>query len=163
MVADLTTLAARCAAAGGHHDPATRRMSTSWRTGSRVRRRASSRHREHERRIWRDAYRARRRRDAPWQHFVAYDGDTPVATTSRAARRRCWPASISWPRCEARGRGIGAAVTRAAMRYARDAGATQAALQSSELGFGVYRALGFDAALRGQRSGSESPQLRCAA
>ena len=45
---------------------------------------------------------------------------------------------------EARGRGIGAAVTRASMRYARDVGATRAALQSSDSGFGVYRGLGFE-------------------
>jgi ribosomal protein S18 acetylase RimI-like enzyme len=43
----------------------------------------------------------------------------------------------------ARGRGIGSAVTRAAMSFARDAGATHAALQSSESGLEVYRALGF--------------------
>jgi ribosomal protein S18 acetylase RimI-like enzyme len=45
---------------------------------------------------------------------------------------------------EARGRGIGRAVTLATMHAGARAGATLAVLQSTELGFGVYRALGFE-------------------
>jgi ribosomal protein S18 acetylase RimI-like enzyme len=44
----------------------------------------------------------------------------------------------------ARGRGIGRAVTLAAMKHARDLGAKRAVLQSSEMGYPVYRAIGFE-------------------
>ena len=37
---------------------------------------------EHERAIWRDAYaRCGVGENNPWQHFVAFDGDSPLATT----------------------------------------------------------------------------------
>ena len=45
---------------------------------------------------------------------------------------------------EARGRGIGRAVTLATMHAGAREGATLAVLQSTEPGFGVYRALGFE-------------------
>jgi ribosomal protein S18 acetylase RimI-like enzyme len=45
---------------------------------------------------------------------------------------------------EARGRGIGRAVTLAAMHFGARAGASIATLQSTEMGFGVYRRLGFE-------------------
>lgn len=45
---------------------------------------------------------------------------------------------------EERGRGLGRAVTLAAMRAGADAGATIAVLQSTELGHGIYRRLGFE-------------------
>ena len=99
---------------------------------------------EHEREIWRDAYvRCGFGEAAPWQHFVAFDGDAPLATTSILVDGDLAGVYYVATLPEARGRGIGSAVTRAAMRYARDIGATHAALQSSESGFGVYRALGF--------------------
>jgi ribosomal protein S18 acetylase RimI-like enzyme len=44
---------------------------------------------------------------------------------------------------EARGRGIGAAITLAALRDARSGGATLGVLESSEIGYGVYRRIGF--------------------
>jgi ribosomal protein S18 acetylase RimI-like enzyme len=100
---------------------------------------------EHERGIWRDAYaRCGVGENQPWQHFVAFDGDTPLATTSVLVDGDLAGIYFVATMPEARGRGIGAAVTRAAMRYAREAGATRAALQSSDSGFGVYRALGFE-------------------
>lgn len=43
----------------------------------------------------------------------------------------------------ARGRGIGAAITLAAMHEARSEGCGVAALQSSQMAFGVYKAIGF--------------------
>jgi len=99
---------------------------------------------EHERNVWRDAYvRCGVEENAPWQHFVAYDGDVPVATTSVLIEGDLAGVYFVATLEQARGRGIGAAVTRAAMRHARDKGATRAALQSSKLGYGVYRALGF--------------------
>jgi ribosomal protein S18 acetylase RimI-like enzyme len=45
---------------------------------------------------------------------------------------------------DARGRGIGRAVTLAAMHAGADAGATIAVLQSTEMGHGVYQRLGFE-------------------
>jgi ribosomal protein S18 acetylase RimI-like enzyme len=44
----------------------------------------------------------------------------------------------------ARGRGLGRAITLAGMRHAAEAGAAIAVLQSSEMGYGIYRRLGFE-------------------
>lgn len=82
--------------------------------------------------------------NAEWQHFVGYLDDKAVSTTSVLTVGELAGIYNVATLAEARGRGIGSAVTRAAMRYARDAGATQAALQSTELGYGVYRSLGFE-------------------
>ena len=99
----------------------------------------------HERGIWRDAYaRCGVGEGQPWQHFVAFEGDRPLATTSVRVEGDLAGIYFVATMPEARGRGIGSAATRAAMRYARDAGATRAALQSSDSGFGVYRGLGFE-------------------
>lgn len=100
---------------------------------------------EHERGVWRDAYvRCGVGEKMPWQHFVAYEGDTPLAITSVLVEGNLAGIYFVATMPEARGRGIGSAATRAAMRYARDAGATRAALQSSDSGFGVYQSLGFE-------------------
>ena len=80
----------------------------------------------------------------PWQHFVAYDGEVPVATSSVHIAGDLAGVYFVATLAEARGRGIGAAATRESMRFARDAGATRAALQSSVSGYGVYRSLGFE-------------------
>ncbi|HEV7767437.1 MAG TPA: GNAT family N-acetyltransferase [Thermoanaerobaculia bacterium] len=80
---------------------------------------------------------------AGWQHFVGYVDGKAVATTSVLTVGALAGVYNVATLAEARGRGIGSAVTRVAMRYARDAGATQAALQSTELGYGVYQSLGF--------------------
>jgi GNAT superfamily N-acetyltransferase len=94
--------------------------------------------------IWREAYeRFGFAGDAAWTHFVAFLGDEPVATTTLLLDGALAGLYHVATLPAARGRGIGSAVTRAAMRYARDRGATQAALQSSASGFGVYRSLGF--------------------
>jgi ribosomal protein S18 acetylase RimI-like enzyme len=84
--------------------------------------------------------------DAPWVHFVGSLDGTPVATTSllRTGGEVAGVYHVA-TLAEARGRGIGAAVTHAAMLHARDDGARKAVLQSSELGFNVYRSLGFEA------------------
>ncbi|MDP9193993.1 MAG: GNAT family N-acetyltransferase [Acidobacteriota bacterium] len=93
---------------------------------------------------WLDAYiRCGFGDDAAWTHFVGDLGDEPVATTSVLVEGALAGIYFVATLPAARGRGIGAAVTRAAMRYARDAGATRAALQSSDLGYSVYRSLGF--------------------
>jgi len=99
----------------------------------------------HERGVWREAYaRCGVGEGQPWQHFVAFEGDRPMATTSVLVEGDLAGIYFVATMPEARGRGIGSAATRAAMRYARDAGATRAALQSSDSGFGVYRSLGFE-------------------
>jgi GNAT superfamily N-acetyltransferase len=81
--------------------------------------------------------------EAAWAHFVADLRNEPVATTSIMVVDGLAGVYMVATLPQARGLGIGAAVTREAMRYARDRGATQAALQSSELGYSVYRKLGF--------------------
>jgi predicted GNAT family acetyltransferase len=78
-----------------------------------------------------------------WTHFVGYVDGEPVATTSLL---HCGDLAgvyhvVTSP--SARGRGIGQAMTVAALHYAKDMGATHAALQSSKMGFGVYRSIGF--------------------
>jgi ribosomal protein S18 acetylase RimI-like enzyme len=99
---------------------------------------------EYQREIWRDAYvRCGFGDAAAWQHFVAFEDGRPLATTSVLVDGDLAGIYFVATLAEARGRGIGSAVTRAAMRYARDAGATRAALQSSEVAVSVYRSLGF--------------------
>jgi len=94
--------------------------------------------------VWRDAYEQIGFGDGvAWTHYVAFLDDQPVATTSLLLDGALGGIDNVATLEQARGRGIGAAVTRAAMRYARDHGATQAALQSSDLGYRVYRGLGF--------------------
>lgn len=90
--------------------------------------------------IWRDAY---SQCGQEWTHFVGFLGDRAVATTSLLLVGALAGIYMVATLAQARGRGIGAAVTREAMRFARDRGATQAALQSSELGYRVYLGLGF--------------------
>lgn len=98
---------------------------------------------EDERATWLGAY---EHCDASWIHFAGFVDGVPVATTSLLlAGDLCGVYHVATlPRY--RGRGIGAAMTRAAMRTARDAGAHTATLQSSELGESVYRSVGFKAA-----------------
>lgn len=96
---------------------------------------------ERERGLWSSAY---GHLDDVWTHFVGYLGDAPIATTSVLD---CGDSLagiyhvVTLP--VARGRGIGRAITVAGLRYAKQNGATTAALQSSEMGFSVYRAIGF--------------------
>lgn len=94
--------------------------------------------------VWLDAYQQIGFGDGvAWTHYVAFLDDQPVATTSLLVDGTLAGLYNIATLAHARGRGIGAAVTRAAMRYAREHGATQAALQSSEMGYSVYRGLGF--------------------
>jgi len=95
---------------------------------------------ERERGVWRDAYAHCHDR---WVHFVGYLDETPVATTSVLL---CGDLAgiyhvVTLP--PARGRGVGRAITAAALQYAKNEGAMHAALQASEMGFSVYQAIGF--------------------
>lgn len=90
--------------------------------------------------VWPDAY---AQCDDVWAHFVGYLDGAPVATTSLLL---CGDLAgvyhvVTLP--AARGRGVGRAITVAALEYAKNMGATHAALQASEMGFSVYRAIGF--------------------
>lgn len=94
---------------------------------------------ESDRGVWQSSF----AQCAGWTHFVGYVGGEPVATTSLLD---CGDLAgvyhvVTVP--SARGRGIGQAMTVAALEHARERGATHAALQSSKMGFGVYRSIGF--------------------
>lgn len=90
--------------------------------------------------IWPDVY---SQCEDVWVHFVGYLDGAPVATTSLLL---CGDLAgvyhvVTLP--AARGRGVGRAITVAALEHAKKLGATHAALQASEMGFSVYRAIGF--------------------
>lgn len=94
-----------------------------------------------DRALWKSAY---ERCAGVWTHFLGYLDGMPVATTSVL---HCGDGLagiyhvVTLP--PARGRGVGRAITTAALQYAKELGATQAALQSSAMGLSVYRAIGF--------------------
>lgn len=96
---------------------------------------------ESDRGLWTYAY---RHCADVWTHFVGYLDGAPMATTSLL---RCGDDLagiyhvLTLP--PARGRGVGRAMTTAALQYAKEWGATQGALQSSKMGLSVYRAIGF--------------------
>ncbi|HET8796662.1 MAG TPA: GNAT family N-acetyltransferase [Thermoanaerobaculia bacterium] len=98
-----------------------------------------------ERAVWREAYEFFGfDADAEWTHFVGYRDGAPVSTTSVLHAGDLGGIYQVATVPQARGRGIGRAVTLAAMKHARHRGARRAVLQSSEMGFGVYRAIGFE-------------------
>jgi len=78
-----------------------------------------------------------------WRFYLGRLADEPVATSALF-----FAAGVAGVYCvstvePARRRGIGGAVTLAALREARDLGHTIGVLTSSEMGYGVYRGLGF--------------------
>ena len=81
--------------------------------------------------------------DAEWTHFVGYLDGKAVSTTTLLVRGELAGIYHVVTVPEARGRGIGANTTNAALDLARERGATVAVLQSSEMGAPVYRTLGF--------------------
>ena len=90
--------------------------------------------------VWMRAY----ERPLPgWAHFAAFDGPNVVSTSSVLVAGELAGIYHVATLPEARGRGIGGAVTLAAMGFGQQHGATRAVLQSSEMGSGVYRSLGF--------------------
>jgi len=93
--------------------------------------------------VWIDSY-ARLGFDGAWIHFVAFVNGTAAATTSLLMCGELAGIYHVATLPSFRGRGIGAAVTMHALQEARARGASIAVLQSSTMGFPVYRALGFE-------------------
>ena len=96
---------------------------------------------ESDRGLWKDTY--ARLGDA-WVHFVGSLNGTPVATTSLLPCGELVGVYHVATVPDARGRGIGGAITTFALQYAQERGATHGALQSSAMGLHVYRAIGFE-------------------
>lgn len=93
--------------------------------------------------IWRDAYTVFGFDDI-WVHYVGYLDEKPVTITSLLMAEDLGGIYCVGTIPEARGRGVGRALTLAAMKEAKERGATRAVLQSSDMGYGVYRAIGFE-------------------
>ena len=83
--------------------------------------------------------------DLPVRSLLVRVGDRPVATALGAFADRGIVIANVTTIPEHRGRGLGRAVTLATMRIGAAAGAEIAVLQSTEMGLGVYRRLGFEA------------------
>lgn len=79
----------------------------------------------------------------PWRHYVGYLGDEPVATATVFLAAGVAGLYFVMTVPEARRRGIGAAITAAVLREARDSGSEYAVLGSSPAGRSVYAGLGF--------------------
>lgn len=94
--------------------------------------------------LWRDAYgQCGYEEPSPWAHFVAWEDGVPAATASVLLCGDVAGIYLVGTLASARGRGLGTAATLAALHHARGRGARHAALQSSEVGERVYRAMGF--------------------
>ena len=77
------------------------------------------------------------------RRYLAFLDERPVATTVLFLAAGVGGIYVVATVPDARGRGIGAAITRRAMREARDLGYGMAVLQASPMGHSVYRRLGF--------------------
>jgi GNAT superfamily N-acetyltransferase len=82
--------------------------------------------------------------DAPEEHFLGLLGGEPVATTSLITAGGMADIYNVTTIEAARGRGIGAAITAAAVRHGAARGFTTATLQASTKGRPVYERLGFE-------------------
>lgn len=82
--------------------------------------------------------------DLPYRVLLARIGRRPVAVSLAALTGRGVVIANVTTLADVRGRGLGRAITLAAMQEGADAGATIAVLQSTEMGNGVYRRLGFE-------------------
>lgn len=79
-----------------------------------------------------------------WQRYLGYWRGEPVATASTITASEVVGLYQVATLPQARGFGLGTAISLAAMRDARQRGQCQAILHSTELGFNVYRRLGFE-------------------
>lgn len=79
----------------------------------------------------------------PFSHYLAYLDDAPVATATLLCADGVAGIYNVATLPEARGRGIGSAITAAALRVGRELGCHTAILSASTMGEPVYRRLGF--------------------
>ncbi|MBN1322928.1 MAG: GNAT family N-acetyltransferase [Methanotrichaceae archaeon] len=79
-----------------------------------------------------------------WRHYLALLDGQPVGASSLFAGKKMALVANVAVLSKARRKGIGTALTVAALRDARSLGQDQAAIFSSEMGEGVYRRLGFE-------------------
>lgn len=79
----------------------------------------------------------------PWRHYLGYLDGEPVATATVFLAAGVAGVYFVMTVPEARRRGIGAALTSAVLRKARDSGSQYAVLGSSAAGRSVYEGLGF--------------------
>ena len=96
--------------------------------------------------------------DVAWRHLLGRLDGAPVATaTLFTSPPDVAGLSFVCTAPEVRRRGIGAAITTAAMREARSLGCSTAVLGSSPMGHGVYRRLGFEDVFRYRLLEREAP------
>lgn len=88
---------------------------------------------------------------APLRHYLARLNGEPVGTTMLAMAAGAAGIYNVATRASARGRGIGSALTRQALRDARNEGYQVGVLQSSSMGHSIYETMGFrDSCIVGQ-------------
>jgi GNAT superfamily N-acetyltransferase len=82
--------------------------------------------------------------EGPWRHYLGRLGEEPVSTATSFFGAGVVGIYFVCTVELARRRGIGAGITLAALSEARDLGYSVGALGSSEMGYPVYRGLGFE-------------------
>jgi GNAT superfamily N-acetyltransferase len=82
--------------------------------------------------------------EGAWRHYLGLLAGEPVATATSFFGAEVVGVYFVFTVERARRRGIGAEITLAALREARDLGYSVGVLGSSEMGYSVYRGLGFE-------------------